>query len=126
MRLFSRIVLGIGIFMVSMFLLAVAEYFSPGLITAAMKKIDGWISWVQSAGLFFAIFLSGLGIVTYCIVKFGPLVFAFLANQGIDVFTALRNFAGSRAGRITFCIISVMLLVGGVMMGIWAVRLFLF
>jgi hypothetical protein len=65
MTTLARIVLGIGIFLVTMLLLAIVEYFSPGSVIWIIEEIDGWYGKILGWLLFITVAALGLTVVWF-------------------------------------------------------------
>ena len=129
MRIFSNIVLGIGLFLMTFLASSVVEYFFPGSTSWIMEEIDWW--YTKTIGWVIFITLVGLAIavVWFLAIKLGPPLFEVCRRHSDDIKfilgKTLHNPAMKKAVIVFCCIIAALVAIAVIGLGIWVLSLIL-
>lgn len=98
-RTFSRIVLIIGIYLVTILTLAFFEYSLPGSISDLIGIVDGWVETFWLWSVIGAATLVALYVLLWLIEKIGPWLWSSITDLVAIVLNCLRAFFTSKLGK---------------------------
>lgn len=128
MRTFTLILLGLGIFLITLQVASILEYYNPGSVSWIPKEVDWWYYKFWSVTIFIILLLLAVAIIGWALFKGIPALIRITRHHWPAILAVASKVTSNPIGRKVILTIGV-LIIGFILIviiigGFWFLSLF--